>query len=320
MKKSIPIVILLVFFLAIALIVMRQNGLLGHSNEKTNENSDVDSILTGTDTKDGNGVQTADESKSQEIEPADNHSTGVIPENTEGRVGLGEEFVYDGIGCTIKSVTLTDLGDDFTEVFPEYSDKSKWRDGVSSTFEQAKWYTDIGMGDTKFDLEPEYRLIMEVSFHNYYNSRAYSLFLKPNYELDGSFCDSSGNRVANFSFMPDYNSMFTGNNKKGVHNFKIPANGDYEAIFIMTVHPVVESTETVSDKKKLKEFYGDGDVLIYAQRDIKRFIRGERDFPYIQISESEIIKKLYGKYTKEDFVRTRKTYQQYYEEHAGNQE
>ncbi len=320
MKKSIPVVVLLVFLLAVAMIVIRQNRLLSQNRDTSIENSNDDSVHSEPDSKDGNGVDTADKTAGQGLEPVDNHETGTMPENTEGCVTLGEEFIYDGIGCTITSVTLTDLGDDFTEVFPEYSDKSKWRDGVSSTFEQAKRYTDIGMGDTHFDVEPEYRLIMEVRFHNYYNSRAYSLFLKPNYELDGSFCDSSGNRVAIFSFTPDYNSMFTGNNNKGVHKFKIPANGDYEAIFIMTVHMVAESTEKDSDKKKLKEFYGDGDVLIYAQRDIKRFIRGERDFPYIQISESEIIKKLYGKYTKEDFVRTRKTYQQYYEEHAGNQE
>ena len=311
-KRPILCIILVQLFIVGIIYLCRQsddNKMGDNPNQSVSQTASGKGVELNTGNKSGSHVSS--EAKTDEgIERTD-----TIPGDTVDAVGLREEFVYHGIGCTVKNVILVDARDNFTDRYPEFSDRSKWMRGLITEYDAAKFYTEVGMGDTQFSLQPEYRLIAQIHFHNYSASKTDSLFYKPNFQLFGVF-QKDGVTRTEMLFEPVYNSNFQGDNTMGVVQFKIPARGDYEATFIIDVHPIRENPEL--DIYKLREFYGEGDLLIFNQTYANQYVKGDTSFPHILIKEQDIEKDIQTPYEKGEFIMKPTSYGDYYETRKGS--
>ena len=126
-KRPILCIILVQLFIVGIIYLCRQsddNKMGDNPNQSVSQTASGKGVELNTGNKSGSHVSS--EAKAGEgIE-----GTGAIPGDTVDAVGLGEEFVYHGIGCTVKNVILVDARDNFTDRYPEFSDRSKWMRGL----------------------------------------------------------------------------------------------------------------------------------------------------------------------------------------------
>ncbi|GEM_PF-4998442 len=258
-------------------------------------------------------VSSADEVKNDGTSPLP-PSVGEIPENTRSRVELGEEYVYNGIGCTINSVIVTDSDESFPDRYPEYAEKEKWNNGCITTGDTAKLYVGAGQGDVHFNKMVSFKVIMDITFRNYKSYDDYALFYQTNYSLYGIFIQQE-TEMGEFSFTCDYNSEYGDpDDLKSVHHVIVPAGSEYQAVFIFDAAAVKKDDEDQESAGYTYPFDGSGDIYLVPSSFISRWYEGNRDIPYYYIKDEDIQKDIHRNFTDEDFKIRRMTYQEYLDE------
>ena len=307
-KMMVSVIIMGVLVSLIISLLNRKNEMNVNNREKNNEKDNSTLIDEGGTSPDNDMKETVDTSDS-------------VPGDTKGQVGLGDEYISNGIGFRVNSVTLTDADEEFLNLFPGFSDLTSWDEGCISTLDFAEMYgkrQEKNGEPAKFIWKPTYRLIMDIEFHNYNEYESVSPLGLGDFYLSiffFFFCMADG------EFVPKYNSVFhRKEHEHHVHDFSISAGGDYKATFVFNIYPVEKTDiikELLKEGKEIEntpaiEFYGNGDLYIIQSVLYEgRGLEVVNSCPSIKISNDSIEKRLIGKYTSQDFYYKRMTYIDY---------
>jgi len=307
--------LLLVLFTAallLFLLISVKNG------QKEGSKTAEESIITDNDkSKENEETPPSGEIINNDTDQKDT-SVASIPANSNSCITLGEEFIYNGIGCTINSVTVTDDSEDFPERYPEYADKSKWHAGCITHLDWARLYVEAGQGDLHFNQTISFKLIMDITFHNYKGFDDYSLFYQTNYGIYGKFIRDDI-EYSEFDFTCRYNSENKESDLKAIHHFTIPAGSDYHAVFIFSASANSIRSENGELTGFSYPFKGEGDIYLIPSPVISRWYDGDRNIPYYYIKDSEIKKDITKEYKEGDYEERRTTYQELLDESEKNE-
>ncbi len=175
-----------------------------------------------------------------------------VQEDTNIQVGLGDEYISNGIGIRVNSVIITDADEELLDLFPTFSDLTSWDEGCISTLDFAEMYgkrMEKNGDPLTFFWKPMYRLIMDIEFHNYNEYESVSPLGRGDFRMtifDDGVCMADG------EFVPKYNSVFhREENEHHVHDFSIAAGADYKATFVFNIYPLENIENRLSESPSL---------------------------------------------------------------------